>query len=112
METEAEADVVTSPTGTNTRRSGPEVAGTVALVLGVLFGAAVAFTYVLSLSDTVDPPDWLRIVGLVWLPVGLVGIPLAYTVARTGEGRGRGRVGVVIAIAGLVAFVALVVAIG
>ena len=87
-------------------------AGMVTLVLGVLFLAATAFTYVLSLSDFVNPPNWVRALGLVWLPIGLGGVPIAYSIARRGTGRTTGRVGVAIALLGLVAFVALVVAIG
>ena len=87
-------------------------AGTITLALGVLFSAAVAFTYVLSLSDVVDPPTWVRALGLVWLPIGLAGTPIAYAVARTGEGRDRARVGLLVALVGVVALVALVVAIG
>lgn len=82
-------------------------AGTTTLVLGVLFLAATVFTYVLSLSDQVNPPNWVRALGLVWLPIGFFGTPIAYTFARTGEGRFRGRVGVAFALVGLLAFVVL-----
>ena len=87
-------------------------AGTITLLLGILFTAAVAYTYVLSLSDTFNPPNWVRIIGLVWLPLGFGGVPLGYVIARTGEGRDRARLGVLIGFVGLVAFVALVVALG
>ena len=88
------------------------MAGSVALTLGILFTAAVGYAYVLSLSDTFNPPTWVRVIGLVWLPIGLGGIPIAYYVARTGEGYRRGRLGVLIALIGLAAFVALVIAMG
>jgi hypothetical protein len=78
----------------------------------VLFAAAVLFTYVLSLSESFNPPDWVRVVGLVWLPIGLGGVPIAYYLARTGEGRARGRLGVLVGIVALVAFIALVIALG
>ncbi len=91
---------------------GSERAGTLALTLGVLFAAAVIYTYVLSLSADFNPPDWLRVIGLVWIPVGFVGTPVAYLVARTGEGRARGRAGLLIAAVALVAFVALFLALG
>lgn len=93
-------------------RSGSARAGTVTLVLGVLFSAAVVYTYVLSLSDSFNPPTWVRALGLVWLPIGFFGTPIAYALARTGEGRTRGRIGLLTALLGLVAFVALVVAVG
>ena len=57
-------------------------AGTVTIVLGALALAATAFTYVLSLSDAFNPPDWVRAAGLVWLPIGFFGSPIAYTIAR------------------------------
>jgi hypothetical protein len=86
-------------------------AGTVTLVLGVLFAAAVLFTYALSLIDILNPPDWVRVVGLMWLPIGFAGIPVAYYLART-EDRARSRLGLLIGLVALVAFAALVIALG
>jgi hypothetical protein len=83
------------------------VAGTLALLSGALALLATAFAYVLSLTDVVDPPNWVRILGLVWLPLGFFGAPLAYTVARRGPGRARGLAGLVLAAVGLVLFVVL-----
>lgn len=103
---------MTTQVGPHSRSTSSAPAGTVTLVLGILFSAAVGFTYVLSLSDGVNPPDWVRAIGLVWLPVGFGGVPLGYFIARTGEGRRRAGLGVLIGLVGLVAFVALVVAIG
>ena len=102
---------MTIPTS-GTRQSESTIAGTLTLALGVLFTAAVACTYVLSLSDIVNPPNWVRALGLVWLPIGFVGVPIAYYFARAGEGRKRGRRGVLVGLVGLFAFVALVIAIG
>lgn len=87
-------------------------AGSITLALGVLFTAAVAFAFPLSLSDTFNPPNWVRVVGLLWLPIGLGGVPIGYAIARTGPGLTRARVGALIALVGLVAFAALVVAVG
>jgi hypothetical protein len=87
-------------------------AGTVTLVLGLLFSASVAATYVLSLSDVVDPPNWVRAIALVGLPLGLAGVPIAYFFARRTASRDRARVGLGVALVGLVAFVALVIALG
>lgn len=92
--------------------SGSVRAGTVTLVLSILFATAVAFTYVLSLSDGVNPPNWVRVIGLVWLPIGFGGTPVAYIVAGRGEGRRLARIGGLIMLVSLIAFVALVVAIG
>ena len=87
-------------------------AGTVTLVLGVLFLAATVFTYVLSLSDLVKPPNGVRALALVWLPIGLIGTPVGFALARYGAGRTRGRVGLALGLLGLIAFVALMFAAG
>lgn len=102
----------TTHTSTGASQSGSTAAGSVTLALGILFTAAVAFTYVLSLSNAFNPPDWVRVTLLMWLPIGFGGVPLGYHIAHTGEGRDRGRLGVLIGLVGLVAFAALVIAIG
>ena len=99
----------TRPVGT--ARSS-DTAGTVTLVLGVLFSLSVVLTYVLSLSDVVDPPNWARAVALAGLPIGLGGIPVAYAFTQHRAGRDPARHGGAVALVGLVAFVALVVALG
>lgn len=103
---------MTTKAGPLGRSAGSVTAGTSTLVLGIGFSGAVAFAYVLSLSDVVNPPNWIRVIGLVWLPIGFVGVPIGYVIARAGEGRDRGRLGVLIGLVGLVAFIALVIAIG
>lgn len=107
-----EVEVMTTRLRPRRRSAGSVPAGTITLLLGILFTAAVAYTYVLSLSNTFNPPNWVRGLGLVWLPMGFGGVPLGYVIARTGEGRGRARLGVLIGSVGLVAFVVLVIAIG
>lgn len=87
-------------------------AGTVTLVLGLLFSASVAAAYVLSLSDLVDPPNWARAIALAGLPLGLAGVPIAYSSARRTTSRDRARVGLGVALVGLVAFVVLVTVVG
>jgi hypothetical protein len=87
-------------------------AGTLTLLLGCAFLAATGFTYVLSLGVAFNPPDWVRVAALVWLPIGFFGTPIAYAIARRGPGRDRGRVGVGIALVALVAFVVLQFALG
>jgi hypothetical protein len=82
-------------------------AGTMTVVLALLFLLATAFAYVLSLSEDVNPANWVRALGLVWLPIGFFGAPIAYSLARTGPGRHRGRVGLTILLVGVVAFVVL-----
>ena len=94
-------------------RDGSRWAGTVALVMGALCAIAVSFTYALSLSDTFNPPNWIRVVGLIWIPIAFGGVPVAYFgVARHGEGRARGRLGAAMTVVSLAALVGLVVALG
>ena len=69
---------------------GAAVAGTVTLVLGTVFALAVAYAFVLSLGSSVDPPDWARVAGLVWL--ALAASALAFSlyfpvVRKIGPGR-------------------------
>jgi hypothetical protein len=94
----------TQPTG---RDTASVRAGTVAVVLGVLFLAATVFAFVLSLSESFNPPNWLRLLGLVWIPIGLLGTPAAYALARRGSGSRLGALGLATAVVGLLAFVAL-----
>lgn len=91
---------------------GAAVAGTVTLVLGTLFTLAVVYAYALSLEGGVDPPDWARVVGLLWLPVGLAGVPIGWYWSRGGTRENRSELGVVVALVGALAFVVLVVALG
>ena len=87
-------------------------AGTAAVALGALFMASTVVVYLLSLTDVLDWPNWLRAVGLAGLPIGLVGTPLAYALARRGPGRRRAAVGLALMGAALLAFVALLATMG
>ena len=94
-------------------------AGTTTLVLGALMVVSTLFAYVLSVGDLydavlgdVDPPNWLRALALVGLPLGFFGTPIAYVFARKGAGRDRARAGLGLMLVGLAAFVALEFALG
>ncbi len=91
---------------------GAATAGTVTLVLGTLFTLAVAYAYALSLGGGLDAPDWARVLGLVWLPVGIAGVPIGYFWSRGAAHQGRAELGLVVALVGALAFVVLVVALG
>jgi hypothetical protein len=87
--------------------SGSQRAATIALVLGILAVAATVFTYALSLGTGFNPPNWVRVAGLVWLPLGFFGAPIAYMLARNGPGHGRALIGLAATGVGLTAFVVL-----
>lgn len=89
-----------------------ERAGLATVVFAALFAAATAYTFALSLSESFNPPNWLRVLGLVWLPIGLAGAAVSYTVARTGPGRTAGRLGLLVLLLSVVAFVVLLFAKG
>jgi hypothetical protein len=99
----------TEPIGLDTQSAR---SGAIALVLGVLFLAATVFAFVLSLSDSFNPPNWVRVLGLVWIPIGLFGTPVAYALARRGPGSQLGALGLAIAAVGLLAFVVLLIIAG
>lgn len=89
-----------------------DLAGTATLVLGVVFALAIGFTYWLSLDATFNPPDWVRFVGLIWLPIGFALLPVGYLVARSGRRRGQARAGMLLALLGLAALVILLFVLG
>lgn len=89
-----------------------ERAGTLAVVLGVPCLAATVFVYVLSLTDLVNPPNWVRAAGLIWLPIGFFGTPIIYVVAHNRPDRHRAAIGLGLSGLGLLAFVVLLFAAG
>ena len=72
----------------DTRRS-----GLVSIVCGVVAVLALLWTWVLSVSDVLDPPDWVRIPGILLMPMALVVGGAAALQARQGTGRRRATVG-------------------
>ena len=80
--------------------------GTASVVLGLVGLAALGYAWLLSTPD-VDPPNWLRVVGLVWLPVGFFGALLTGVLALGGPGSSRGVVGLLLVAAMVAAVTAL-----
>ena len=81
----------------------------------VLGGAAVLATvwlWLLSALADFNPPNWVRIVGLIWLPVGTIGALVSWTVARQGAGRKWGLVGVGLSGLAFIGFVGALVVLG
>ena len=96
-------DTVTSETPTrDTERS-----GLLSIVFGVLALLGLAWTWVLSVSDVLDPPSWIRIPGILLMPAALIAALAAGLQARQGTGRRRGDVGLVLAGLVVLAFVVL-----
>ncbi|KAB7746562.1 hypothetical protein GA707_03505 [Nostocoides sp. F2B08] len=89
-----------------------ERAGTLALALGIAFAVSTVLTFLMTLTDIIGGPNWLRALMSAGIPLGFFGVPLSFAVARTGLGRQRGLIGVALAVVSLVAFVALLFAMG
>jgi hypothetical protein len=88
---------------------GAAAAGNLTLVLGVLFALAVPYAWAIGRGDLIDPPGWARLAGLLWLPLGLVGVPLGYYRARGGPREPRAQLGLVLTLAAALASVILLV---
>ena len=80
-----------------------------ALVVGLALVAAcgLAFTWVLSVSDAIDPPNWVRIPLILMLPFGVVGSLLAAGGAWQGGARARAATGLVLTATVVIGFVVL-----
>lgn len=82
-------------------------AGTVALVLGVLFVVSTVLVFLMSLTSVIGRSNWIRVPMTAGIPLGLFGVPIAYVVARKGSGRRRGRLGLALVGVALVPFTVL-----
>ncbi|TDO68518.1 hypothetical protein EV651_102440 [Kribbella sp. VKM Ac-2571] len=96
------------------RRTDPEqatLAGKVSALAGIV--ALAAFVWIWALSATsFDPPQWARILGSMFLPVGLAGaIGAGATGVRSG-GRVWAYIGLALAAVTVVVFVVLLNAYG
>ena len=80
-------------------------------VLCVTFGAlgAAAFLWLAALSLTdFNPPDWIRILGVVWLPIGVAGSLITGVVGRHGPHRVAVTIGLALTALTLIGFVVLI----
>ena len=94
------------------KSDGSETAGTIALVLGILFVVSTVLTFLMSLTDVIDGPNWLRALMSAGIPLGFFGTPFAYAIARMGAGRDRGRIGLALVVVALVPLVVLLFVMG
>lgn len=80
--------------------------GTASATFGGVALAAMAWLWLLTLPE-VNPPNFIRILGLIWLPIGAVVSVATGLLARRGGGRVGALVGLTLTAAALVWFVAL-----
>jgi hypothetical protein len=96
-----QSDMVKEPLTFNDRL------GALSAVLGTL--SAASYFYLIALTELQDfnPPNWVRIVGMVWMPIGWMGAWLAGWPARHGHERGLAITGMFLGTVSLVAFIVL-----
>ena len=97
---------------TETPTRDTERSGLLSIAFGVLALVGLGWTWVLSVSEVVDPPNWIRIPGILLLPAGLIAAVAFGLQARQGTGRERGLVGLVLAAASVLVFVVLLTVVG
>lgn len=87
--------------------------GIACTVFGALAAVAFLWLWALSVSPVLNPPDWIRILGIAGFPVGIVGSAAAAVAARgTAAGRGWIAAGLSLAAAALAGFIILVAVLG
>ena len=86
--------------------------GVASAVLGGAAALATVWLWLLSALPDFNPPNWIRIVGLIWLPVGIIGSLVGWMAARQGAGRSWGLVGVGLTGLAITGFVAALVILG
>ncbi|MBC7290585.1 MAG: hypothetical protein H5T83_04505 [Actinotalea sp.] len=87
------------------------VIGTAGVVLGALALAAVAWIAFLTFG-TADVPQWLRVAGSAFLPLGLAGAVGAGLIAPPGPARRRAWLGMALAAVAALTLVVMLVAVG
>lgn len=97
----AQSDMVNPPKTMSDRL------GTISAVLGTLSVASYFYLIALTQLQDFNPPNWIRIIGMVWLPIGWMGAWLAGWPARHGHERGLALAGMFLGTVSLVAFIVL-----
>jgi len=80
--------------------------GTACAIFGVLAVAALVWLWSLTLRGF-NPPNWIRIFGVVWLPIGVVGAVLTGIPGFRSSDRGKVGVGLSLAALAVIGFIAL-----
>ena len=84
-----------------------KLAGRMSAAFGLSAIAALVWLWVLT-ATPLDPPNWVRILGLAFLPVGVVGAVIAGMSGRRGAGRTYALVGLSAAAVTVIGFVLLI----
>lgn len=82
--------------------------GRAILVLGVLAVVSAALTALLSFTNTLDPPEWVRIVMTSGIPVGTIGVAVVWVLAPDSRREVATKVGLALVALSLVALIVMV----
>lgn len=85
----------------------PQRWGAWSIALAVAAACGLAATWVLSVSDVIDPPSWVRIPAILLLPIGVIGSLLTASGAWQGGARARAATGLAVTAAVVIGFVVL-----
>jgi hypothetical protein len=85
--------------------------GIICAVFGAVAVASFCWTWALSVTD-LDPPNWIRIPGILALPLGVVAAVGSAIAGRRSAPRGLLATGLALAAAALVGFLVLIVVLG
>ena len=87
-------------------------AGRLSVAFGIAALAALAWTWALSTLADFNPPDWIRIIGILVLPVAILGSVVTGVQGLRGSARQPAIVGLVIAGLVVLGFVVLLTVAG
>lgn len=80
--------------------------GTLCAAFGAV--AVAAFLWLLSLMlPDFNPPNWIRILGVVWMPIGVAGALVTGYLGRNGPDRSRVVIGLSLAALTVIGFIVL-----
>lgn len=103
---EMEVDVMA--THTQHLHHAPGRAATAVLVLGIIAALSGVLTGLLSFTDTLDPPGWVRVAMTTGLPIGILGAPSVWFLAPAARREPMTIVGMGLVVVTLAAFIVMV----
>ena len=81
--------------------------GALCVAFGALGAAAFLWLAALTLTD-LNPPDWIRILGVIWLPIGMAGSLITGVMGRKGPHRVAVSIGLALTALTAIGFVVLI----